>query len=200
MLRRLAIVMVPLIAISAADAHAGSCAGAGEYLLERYAQNGDPQAQFQLSEALSAEGCQQEAMRWLQRAVAQDHAEATFILGIRYITGTGVAEDLLHGLDLLEKAARIGHLEAQFQYAMVLLDSSASHDHRDQALYWLGAAASQGDTKAALTLGHIYAAGLHGIEQHACQASDWFEAAMLLARDVNLDVSNLIPDDLRCDT
>ena len=200
MLQRLAIVTVPLIALSAADAHAGSCVGAGEYLLERYARSGDPHAQFQLSETLSSEGCPQEALRWLHRAVAQDHAEATFILGIRHITGTGVAEDLLHGLGLMEKAARIGHLEAQFQYAMVLLDSSASHDHRDQALYWLGAAASQGDTKAALTLGHIYAAGLHGVGQHACQASDWFEAATLLARDVDLDVSNLIPDDLRCDT
>ncbi|MEL6682053.1 MAG: tetratricopeptide repeat protein [Pseudomonadota bacterium] len=168
--------------------------------MKRYAEIGDPQAQFQLSETLSAEGCQQEALHWLQRAVAQDHAEATFILGIRYVTGNGVTEDLLRGLNLMEKAARIGHLEAQFQYAMVLLDSSASRDHRDQALYWLGAAASQGDTKAALTLGHIYAAGLHGVEQHTCQASDWFEAATLLASDVNLDISNLIPDDLRCDT
>ena len=76
MLQRLAIVTVPLIALSAADAHAGSCVGAGEYLLERYARSGDPHAQFQLSETLSSEGCPQEALRCKRDHVKESHAKS----------------------------------------------------------------------------------------------------------------------------
>lgn len=179
------------------------CETAGGYLMQRYAEGGDAQAQFRLSQRLDQPQCsianQAQALDLLRRAAEQNHPEAAFLLGARYVVGLGVAEDLATGLSYLAIAADAGHLEAQFQYAMIRLESAHTDVHRDEALYWLGAAASQGDPKAALTLGHIYAGGLHGIGRHTCWASDWFDVAMLLAQDARVDVSELIPAGLNCE-
>jgi len=184
-------------------AQADVCDGAGHHLIARYAQSGDAQAQFQLSQDLAHDACsaenRTEALLWLHRAAAQNHSEASFLLGVRYLVGLDVTEDTARGLALLEQAAQGGHLEAQFQFAMIQLQSGTSPERHAQALYWLGAAAYQGETKAALALGHIYADGLHGIARHDCWASDWFTAAQILAQEAGIDVSALIPRDLRCD-
>lgn len=181
-----------------------TCAGLGGYLIERRAQEGDREAQYYLHQILSRADCsvreQQQALGWLHRAAASSHPEAAFQLGIRYVTGFEVVEDLRRGLLLFETAAAAGHREAQFQYAILMLASASSTEHRELGLYWLGAAASQGDTKAALALGHIYADGLHGITKESCWAIDWFDAAFSLAEDAKIDIAHLIPSDIECNT
>ena len=203
MIRNLTFAALTLLSPTMVVAQDTSCAGANTYLVQRYAEAGDPEAQFQLSQLLSRAICEGSdlafGLDWLHAAAAQDHGDASLILGIRYVTGLDVPEDINRGLDLMEVAASTGHLEAQFQYGMLLLDQSQSDVHRDRALYWLGAAASQGETRAALTLGHVYARGLHGVQRQGCWATDWFEAATLLAQDAKIDVSHLVPPNLHCD-
>ena len=188
--------------VAAIGETAEACIGLRGHLIERKAEAGDQDAQYYLHRILSDESCsqqeQQEALNWLERAATSGHPEAAFQLGIRYVTGFDVVEDLVRGLALMETAAIAGHREAQFQYAMIMLGSASSREHREIGLYWLGAAASQGDTKAALTLGHIYAGGLHGVSKETCWATDWFDAAFSLAEEAEIEITHLVPSDIEC--
>jgi TPR repeat protein len=203
LLRNIAIFVFSAAHVVPAFAQDALCEDAGSYLVQRYAQAGDAQAQFNLSQRLDQPHCslaeQAKALELLHHAAFQNHPDASYLLGVRYIVGLGVSEDPALGLSYLVNAAEAGHLNAQFQFAMIRLETAHTSDHRDQALYWLGAAASQGDAKAALALGHIYAGGLHGITRETCWAMDWFDAAEMIAQDARVDLSDLLPTGLRCD-
>jgi TPR repeat protein len=47
------------------------------------------------------------------RAAEDGHVEATYDLGMCYLTGRGVPRDKVAGLEYLRDAARLGHVDAQ---------------------------------------------------------------------------------------
>jgi TPR repeat protein len=55
------------------------------------------------------------AIRWLDRAAAQDYSEAEFRLGVIHEFGHGISEDKARARAYYECAARHGHVEAQLR-------------------------------------------------------------------------------------
>ena len=76
-------------------------------------------------------------------------ADAAFNLGQAYRLGRGVTTDLAAAQSWLEKAARLGHLDAQTTLGLLLFDSG----NRQAALRWLKMAAEKGEPRAMLVYG-----------------------------------------------
>lgn len=76
-------------------------------------------------------------------------ADAAFNLGQAYRLGRGVPIDLAMAQAWLEKAAKLGHLDAQTTLGLLLFDSGS----RDSAIQWLKKAAERGEPRAMLVYG-----------------------------------------------
>ncbi len=76
-------------------------------------------------------------------------ADAAFNLGQAYRLGRGVKVDLADAQQWLERAASIGHLDAQTTLGLLLFDSG----DRSGAMRWLKPAAERGDPRALLIYG-----------------------------------------------
>lgn len=76
-------------------------------------------------------------------------ADAAFNLGQAYRLGRGVTLDLAAAQTWLDKAARLGHLDAQTTLGLLLFDSG----NRQAAMRWLKQAADRGEPRAMLVYG-----------------------------------------------
>jgi len=115
----------------------------------------------------------EKAIGWLRKAVAQDHPGAQYVLGLMYVEGEGVDQDLAEGGRLLRKSAEQGNLEAMFRFAhgqANLADRQSDSDKavwkRIEAAYWYGKAADLGHLRAAARLGQCYLEGLGMVPNH----------------------------------
>lgn len=75
--------------------------------------------------------------------------DAAFNLGQAYRLGRGVPVDLAQAQRWLEKAARLGHLDAETTLGLLLFDSG----NRLAAMQWLKKAAERGEPRAMLVYG-----------------------------------------------
>ncbi len=96
-------------------------------------QNGDPAKATDIWRALADKG----------------DPDAAFNLGQAYRLGRGVPADSSAAKRWFERAARIGHVDAQVSLGLLLFDIG----DRDAALTWLGRAAERGDPRAMLVTG-----------------------------------------------
>jgi hypothetical protein len=76
-------------------------------------------------------------------------ADALFNLGQAYRMGRGVKLDLVKAQDLFERAARLGHLDAQTSLGLMLFQNG----NRIGAMRWLKSAAERGEPRALLIYG-----------------------------------------------
>ncbi|MEM6546301.1 MAG: tetratricopeptide repeat protein [Pseudomonadota bacterium] len=107
-------------------------------------------------------------------------AQAAFVLGTLYATGTHVAEDAQQTELFWRLAAQRQHAEAQHALGMFLIGERAPRDDIDEGLFWLGSAASQGHATSAVVIGHLHEKGLHGVKPDVCLALDWYEAGAVM--------------------
>jgi len=75
--------------------------------------------------------------------------DALFNLGQAYRLGRGVKIDLAKAQDLFERAARLGHLDAQTSLGLMLFQNG----NRIAAMRWLKSAAERGEPRALLIYG-----------------------------------------------
>jgi TPR repeat protein len=75
--------------------------------------------------------------------------DALFNLGQAYRLGRGVKLDLAKAQDLFERAARLGHLDAQTSLGLMLFQNG----NRIAAMRWLKSAADRGEPRALLIYG-----------------------------------------------
>lgn len=132
-----------------------------------------------------------QGLNWLDGAIEQGHLGASVSLALLYHFGGAVEPDLEQAITFYRQAAEGGVVDAQHTLG-VLLVSDGDQDHRDEGLYWLGAAAGQGDGVSAAFVGMLHAKGLHGVESNSCLALDWYEASLLL--DAPVPVQSFIED------
>ena len=118
-------------------------------------------------------------LSWLVDAVEEGHVGAAVALAIAYHDGDIVPQSRTKAVGYYRRAAEADQIDAQHTLG-VLLVSSGQPDEQDEGLYWLGAAAGQGDGMSAAFTGMLYAQGLHGVPQDTCLALDWYEASALL--------------------
>jgi uncharacterized protein len=152
---------------------------AGDYsaalsILRPLAEKGDADAQEELAR-LYVEGWgvardPAEALRWFERAAAQDHPTALYNLGRVYEKGLVVGADRGKALEMFRSAAQLGDAEAEgrmgylsitaqppdYAAARRWFERSAAHGHLD-AVYWMGRLLDAGwggerDVKRAFTL------------------------------------------------
>jgi len=86
-------------------------------LLERKAEAGDPDAQFELGSRYQVVGRFREAAYLYRRAVQSGHPAAANSLGFLYETGRGVEADVPRALELYTQAADAGWAGAMWNIA-----------------------------------------------------------------------------------
>jgi len=85
-----------------------------------------------------------EAVRWYQKATAQNYAQAEFKLGLLYYEGTVIAQDLTEGLRWLQKAAGHGSAAAENEIAFAYEHGKGVPQNYEQAAKWYRMAAEHG--------------------------------------------------------
>ena len=95
------------------------------------------------------------AAYWFSLAAEKGNMAAKYQLGLLYLNGEGVEEDLQKGKLLLEQAAENGNVEAQYNLAVMYLDGHGVEQNNEYAIFWLQKAASQGSEIAIKALNSI---------------------------------------------
>ena len=98
-------------------------------------------------------------------------------LGVLYVRGQGMEQDLGRALDLFRSAAEKGLRAAQKNLGEMYAEGIGMARDDAAALHWFGLAAAQGDAGAQFSLGSMYGRG-QGVERDYAKAMEWFlEAA-----------------------
>lgn len=118
--------------------------------LRRAAEQGDPEAQFQLGGLYErGNGVPEdvaEAAAWYRRAADQGYANAQFLLGFAYSNGNGVPLDDAESLAWFRRAAEQGHDAAQWMLGTMYAWGGRGAPRDEVAAYmWLHLAVSQND-------------------------------------------------------
>ena len=99
-------------------------------------------------------------MRWYHEAAKSGNAEAQFLLGIKFETGTDVKRNLESAADWFEKAALQGHPAAQFKLANAYAAGKGRPQDQAAASQWYRRSAEQnfGPSQYNLGIGLLAAA------------------------------------------
>jgi clan AA aspartic protease (TIGR02281 family) len=105
-------------------------------------------------------------------------AQAQIRMGIRYLQGTGVTQDLKEAAKWFRLAADKGNTEALGFLGAIFHDggNGVAQDYREAAK-WYRLAAQKGDADAEDTLGDIFYTGGAGVTQDFKEAAKWYRLA-----------------------
>ena len=79
------------------------------------------------------------ALIWLNKAVAQNSADAMFILGLMYENGRGVYQDVPKAQELFDKAAALGQRDADIEGRGMRMEGAAAEQQARFAAVCRGA-------------------------------------------------------------
>ncbi|MEL7203906.1 MAG: hypothetical protein AAGL19_07045 [Pseudomonadota bacterium] len=125
-------------------------------------------------------------LRWLHSAADTEHLGAAISLAMAYHMGDVIAADTERAITFYRQAAEAEIVDAQHTLGLLLI-SSDRPENQEEGLFWLGAAASQGDGVSAAFLGMLHDKGMHGVDADECLALDWYEASILLDAPVPVE-------------
>ncbi len=111
----------------------------------------------------------------LARAAAGD-APSEVLVGEKYASGTGVAQDYKQAAEWYRKAAEQGNAAGEVHLADLYRDGQGVARDKEQAAKWYRKAAEQGDPGAQGTLGTLYVYG-QGVPRSDADAYYWFDLA-----------------------
>lgn len=139
----------PQLATLPANAEKIAEPAATQALIER----GDANSQYERGmRYLSGEGeatkNPTEALKWLELAANQGHADARYKLGILYRTGLGVLQNFEAAFQWFELAANQNHAEAQYDIGLMHKNGHSVPVDFVKAYVWLNLAAAQGHVGA----------------------------------------------------
>lgn len=117
-----------------------------------------------------------EALYWFKQAASQNDRAAQMYCAAAYMYGYGVKRNPNMARRYYIAAAKQGSAIAQNTLAEYFLASRNSHN-RKLGLIWLDKAVGQGDPKALVLQGELYAQGKH-VKKDIVQAKQLFEKAM----------------------
>ncbi len=142
-------------------------------LYRKAAELGDAAAQTRLGYLLDQAEQNQEAAAWLEKAVAQDHAEAAYYLAAMYSAPDQLTQDFGHAAALLERAAQKGYVPAMRVLAQAYetgdLELIRSYD---KAVAWLRAGVEANDPWSISRLARAYRRGDLGLRIDADKADE----------------------------
>ena len=135
--------------------------------LRSIAEQGDPQAQFQLGmhyyrgKEIARDYI--EAAKWLMKSANQGNADAQLRIGLCYSAGEGVEKDFTKAAGWYRKAAEQGNPSAQLGLAVRYYRGEGVEQDYTEAVKWFMKSAEQGNATAqgAEVLGPECRAGAH---------------------------------------
>jgi len=150
------------------------------------AEQGDAEAQFALGEInweLYLESRQpqylQDYTRWATLAAEQNHPDALYGLGVRYINSTADHPyDLTEGLRLLHLAGELNSWEAQRYLSELYFRGPYFEKNYNEGLRWLRLGAGQGIIQAQTRFAQEYLTGSR-VLQDKIKAYVWFSMAVM---------------------
>lgn len=151
--------------------------------LERHAkETGTPLAQYRYGQAL-LEGIGgprdgKGAQEWLQRAVDQNHLQASTMLARMFLTGerVGIEYDPVQAAALLARSASRGDAEAQYYLGLLYRSGTGVAQDLEIAFNWILASAEQQYVLAEYELSRAYSRG-EGTPLDTAKALYWLETA-----------------------
>ena len=147
--------------------------------LERRAQRGDAQAQYELAEILiesNDEEDKRKAVEWYRKAAEQGIAVAQFNLAVCYGDGEGTAVNKPEAFHWYKAAAEQGIAVAQYNLAVCYDNGKGTEVNKTEAFRWCKAAAEQGIAIAQYNLAVCYSNGI-GTAVDKPEAVRWYKAA-----------------------
>ena len=108
-----------------------------------------------------------------RRDAENGDSEAQYELGLSYIYGIGVEENIAEGVKWFQKAAEQGKTEAQFNLAIAYADGRGIQQNSVEASKWFQKAADQEDAASQYFLGTMYNHG-DGVRQDYDEAIKWY--------------------------
>lgn len=174
-----AITLAVLLALGLGKAH-----GADLDALRAKAAKGEAKAMVELAEAhywgRGAELDWKQSLVWAEKGAAAEHPVATYRMGVQYLLGHGVGEDIAQGQQLinlsadgLEKRAKDGDHSAQFYLALMYHIGIGRMDNSVTSRQWMTLAAEGGQVEAQYYMGRIHAMGV-GVERDPVAAKRWW--------------------------
>lgn len=123
-----------------------------ELLLES-AQQGDPNAQFELAMKYyeGSNGVKKDykkAVKWWRKVAEQGNADAQFNVGLMYANGNGVIKDEAEAFKWWHKSAEQGSKDAQLNVGVMYAVGNGVARDEQEAIKWLEKAAKQGEKRA----------------------------------------------------
>jgi TPR repeat protein len=118
------------------------------YWFAKGAENGNAGAQYHLAIGLAGNDRFEEALRWLEVAARQGHADAQYLAGEFYQIGRGTAVDKAWATHWFGKAAAQGVVRAQYMLGLAYAAPSGVPRDLDKAYFWLAVASAGGDERA----------------------------------------------------
>ena len=103
-------------------------------------------------------------------------ANLKYKLGTLYHNGIGFEKNAAKATIWYEKAALLGHSNAQVNLALLLLNADESNPDTQVAIGWLVKAANQGSPEGQASLGMLYALG-QGVSTDLVRAQKWMTLA-----------------------
>jgi TPR repeat protein len=154
-----------------------------EYWLNRAVLEGkDAEAEYLLARmhraGRTAKPDQKVANDLLAGAAAQHHEGAFELLNLLKELGYSIEESLHQRPPHLQKLAKEGDVEAQYQLGLRLENAAlgGAAEHRE-AVEWFQKAADKGHVMAMKSLAHIYATGIEGVAADPEKAAYWRQKA-----------------------
>ncbi len=150
------------------------------------ARPGEPRLQLQLGRALLFQGIPLKAIEPLSRAAESDYAAAEFYLGFARERPGWEGHDPAAARAHYEKAAVLGHAQAQHKLALALLAEERGDGARLRvALPWLERASAQGLAESLYLQGVLYSNGGYGLWPDMEKAAGLFGEAAALGHDAS---------------
>lgn len=128
------------------------------------------------TETFSADDKESDALRDLRLAAEGGDPTAQYRLGMAYLDGTDVEEDIEKAVMWLQQAGRQGHKEALFQSGTMVLNGDRVQSAPADGIQLIEQAAELDHTEAAYQLGLLYDEGTH-VSRDATIAATWYQKA-----------------------
>ncbi|HIE65463.1 MAG: tetratricopeptide repeat protein [Nitrospira sp.] len=110
------------------------------------------------------------------QAAENGDAEAQYRLGLMYLNGEGVSQDLRQAAKWYRKSAENGNPDAQFGLGVLYFHGQGVPRDTRETAKWYRRAAEQGSTDGQLGLGLLYFLG-KGVQQNDKDAYIWLDVA-----------------------
>lgn len=149
-------------------------------LLEKGAKSGHAMSQAKLGWyylQYSDDESEEQGYNWVLKSAQQNCPEGLYLLGSCYRYGRYVKKIWSEAGDWWEKAAKLGHAQAQFELGnFYLWGDGGRKKNYDTALEWFRKAAAQNNADAQNAIGRCYYSGW-GVEKDKAKAKEWFQKA-----------------------